>query len=160
MIVAIRRHTLMPVDACLYALLATIPHPTRSVLHRCAQRHGISRLPDMTGDKALLSEVEGTAKQKFKVFPIRHFHIDIAEVRTKKASYTSVWASTARPNAPSPNSTNRPIAYCGRTLGSATRSRALRLRTPRGLTHYEYVARIWTGDPSRFKPTRTATPRD
>jgi len=35
MIVAFRRHTLLPLDDCLYALQATIPHLTRSSLHRC-----------------------------------------------------------------------------------------------------------------------------
>jgi hypothetical protein len=43
-------------------------------LHRCLQRHGISRLPDLEGDKP--------AKKKFKSYPIGFFHIDIAEVRT------------------------------------------------------------------------------
>lgn len=43
-IVAFRRHTLLPLDDCLYALQATLPHLTRSALHRCLQRHGISRL--------------------------------------------------------------------------------------------------------------------
>src|SRR5271165_3748162 len=41
-IVAFRRHTLLPLDDCLYALQPTIPHLTRSSLHRCLQRHGIS----------------------------------------------------------------------------------------------------------------------
>src|SRR6202789_3955263 len=50
-VVAFRRHTLLPLDDCLYALQATIPHLTRSSLHRCLQRHGISRLPDVEGDK-------------------------------------------------------------------------------------------------------------
>ena len=50
-IVAFRRYTLLPLDDCLYALQATIPHLTRSSLHRCLQRHGISRLPEMEGDK-------------------------------------------------------------------------------------------------------------
>ncbi|OYV41453.1 MAG: IS481 family transposase, partial [Rhodospirillales bacterium 20-64-7] len=45
MVVAFRRHTLLPLDDCLYALRPTIPHLTRSSLHRCLQRHGISRLP-------------------------------------------------------------------------------------------------------------------
>jgi hypothetical protein len=36
-------------DDCLYALQATIPHLTRSSLHRCLQRHGISRLPSVEG---------------------------------------------------------------------------------------------------------------
>jgi hypothetical protein len=47
MVVAFRRHTLLPLDDCLYALQPTIPHLTRSSLHRCLQRHGISRLPDV-----------------------------------------------------------------------------------------------------------------
>jgi len=74
MIVAFRRHTLLPLDDCLYALQPTIPHLTRSSLHRCLQRHGISRLPDMTGDKP--------AKKRFRRYPIGYIHIDIAEVRT------------------------------------------------------------------------------
>ena len=41
--VIFRRHTLLALDDCLYALQATIPH--RSALHRCFQRHDISRLP-------------------------------------------------------------------------------------------------------------------
>lgn len=73
-IVAFRRHTLLPLDDCLYALQATIPHLTRSSLHRCLQRHGTSRLPEVTGDKE--------PKKKFKIYPIGYFHIDIAEVRT------------------------------------------------------------------------------
>jgi hypothetical protein len=35
----------------LYALQLTIPHLSRSALHRCLQRHGISRLPEVGGDK-------------------------------------------------------------------------------------------------------------
>ena len=52
-IVAFRTHTLLPLDDCLYALQATIPHLTRSSLHRCLQRHGIDRLPtlDLEGAK-------------------------------------------------------------------------------------------------------------
>jgi transposase InsO family protein len=75
-IVAFRKHTLLPLDDCLYALQATIPHLTRSSLHRCLQRHGISRLPEIEGDKP--------NKKKFKAYPIGFFHIDIAEVRTEE----------------------------------------------------------------------------
>jgi transposase InsO family protein len=73
-IVAFRKHTLLPLDDCLYALQPTIPHLSRSSLHRCLQRHGIGRLPDVEGDKS--------AKKKFKSYPIGYFHIDIAEVQT------------------------------------------------------------------------------
>ena len=50
-IVAFRKHTLLPLDDCLYALQATIPQLTRSSLHRCLERHGISRLPEVEGDQ-------------------------------------------------------------------------------------------------------------
>jgi len=73
-IVAFRRHTLLPLDDCLYALQATIPHLTRSSLHRCFQRHGIGRLPEVEGARI--------PKKKFKTYPIGFFHIDIAEVQT------------------------------------------------------------------------------
>jgi hypothetical protein len=75
LVVAFRRHTLLPLDDCLYTLQATIPHLTRSSLHRCFQRNDISRLPDVGEEKA---------KKTFKAYPIGFFHIDIAEVRTEE----------------------------------------------------------------------------
>ena len=75
-VVAFRRHTLLPLDDCLDALQPTIPHLTRSTLHRCLQRHGISRLPDTDGDKP--------QRSRFKRYPIGFFHLDIAEVRTEQ----------------------------------------------------------------------------
>jgi transposase InsO family protein len=75
-VVAFRRHTLLPLDDCLYALQPTIPALTRSSLHRCLQRHGISRLPGAEG--------EGPGKKRFKAYPIGYFHLDIAEVRTEQ----------------------------------------------------------------------------
>lgn len=72
-IVAFRRYTLLPLDDCLNALQATITQLTRSSLHSCLQHHGISRLPDVEGDKP--------TKKKFKSYPFGYFHIDIAEVR-------------------------------------------------------------------------------
>ena len=48
-----------------------IPHLTRSSLHRCLQRHGISRLPKGDREKP----------KKFKDYEIGYFNIDIAELR-------------------------------------------------------------------------------
>jgi hypothetical protein len=73
-IVAFRRHTLLPLDDCLYALQPTIAHLTRSTLHPCLERHGISRLPQVGGDKP--------PKQRFATYAIGYFHIDLAEVST------------------------------------------------------------------------------
>src|ERR1700730_5641992 len=61
-VVAFRKYTLLPLDDCLHALQPSIPHLTRSSFHRCLQRHGISRLPEVEGDK--------TKKQK--ILPYRH----------------------------------------------------------------------------------------
>jgi hypothetical protein len=91
-VVAFRRRTLLPLDDCLYALQPTIPHLTRSSLHRCLQRHGISRLPQVEG--------EASPKRKFKACPIGYFHIDIAEVRTAQAA---------------------PIVFAARRIGSASK---------------------------------------
>ena len=74
--VAFRRHTLLPLDDGLDALQATLPQLTRSSLHRCLQRHGISRLPEVDGDKR--------DRRQFKAYPIGSFPIDIAEVRTEE----------------------------------------------------------------------------
>lgn len=75
--VAFRKHTLLPLDDCLYALQASIPHLSRSSLHRLFQRHDISRLPHLDGDRE-------SKRKKFKQYPIGYFHIDIAEVRTEE----------------------------------------------------------------------------
>ena len=72
-IVAFRRHTLLPLDDCLYALQPTIPHLTRSSLHRCLQRHDISRLPEVEGDKLV----------KKKYDPVARKHVEFRESKIK-----------------------------------------------------------------------------
>jgi transposase-like protein len=76
LIVAFRRHTRVPLDDCLSALQATLPHLTRAALHRCLPRHGISRLADMAGEKP--------GKKQFQAYPIGYFPLAIAEVRTEE----------------------------------------------------------------------------
>lgn len=44
------------------------------MLHRCLQRHGIARQPDIEGDKP--------KRQRFKRYPIGFFDVDIAKVQT------------------------------------------------------------------------------
>lgn len=238
-IVAFRRHMLLPLDDCLYALQPTIPHLTRSSLHRCLQRHGISRLPDVEGNKP--------ARKKFKRYPIGYFHVDIAEVRTaqgklylfvaidRTSKYTFVQlverANTKTASAfldalvqavpyhihtvltdngiqfadlpknrkgptamyrghpfdracqrhgiehrltkPNHPWTNGQVERMNRTIKDATVKRyhydshdqlrahlgdfvdaynfARRLKTLKGLTPYEYICKIWTTEPQRFK---------
>jgi transposase-like protein len=74
-IVAFRKMTELPLDDVLYSLQETIPHLSRSSLHRCLKRHGCSVLPKK--ETSISAD-----KKKFKQYPIGYFHIDIAEVRT------------------------------------------------------------------------------
>ena len=233
-VVAFRKFTLLPLDDCLYALQPSFPHLTRSSLHRCLQRHGISRLPEIEGDKP--------AKKKFKAYPIGYFHVDIAEVhteegrlylfvaidRTSKFAYAELHPKATRMIAKdflcnlvaavpytihtilTDNGiqfakrqgteaywdipfdrickthriehrltqvchpwTNGQVERMNRTIKDATVKRycyqsldqlkshlqaflmaynfARRLKTLKGLTPYEYVCKIWTTEPERFK---------
>lgn len=73
MVVEFRRRTLLPLDDVLGCLRETIPTLTRSALHRCLQRHGISRLPD---------DSEKTSKRgSFADTKIGYVHIDSSEFR-------------------------------------------------------------------------------
>lgn len=87
-IVAFRRHTLLPLDDCLYGLQLSIPHLTRSSLHRCLERHGISRLPELDRDKP--------RRSKLADYAIGYFHIDIAEVRAKQGKLQNLRQITPR----------------------------------------------------------------
>lgn len=233
-VVAFRRYTLLPLDDCLYALQSSIPHLTRSSLHRCFQRHDISRLPEVVGNKP--------AKKKFKAYPIGYFHIDIAEVqteegklylfvaidRTSKFAFAELHERATRANATEflrrviaavpyqihtvltdngiqfTNQAHQTMAFhhtfdrvcdehgiehrltkinhpwtngqverMNRTLKEATVKRyyyrshdelkkhlhtflmaynfAKRLKTLKGLTAYEYICKIWTKEPERFR---------
>src|ERR1700751_543384 len=73
-VVAFRRHNLLPLDDCLYGFQGTIPHLTLPPLHRCLEGHGISRLPEVEGSQP--------GRKKFQRYPIGYSHIDLAEVRT------------------------------------------------------------------------------
>lgn len=68
-------------DDCPYALQATIPHPSRSALHRCFQRHGISRLPSN-------EDAQSPSKKKFKHYTSPgYLHVDFAEVQSEEGMH-------------------------------------------------------------------------
>jgi len=71
-VVAFRQKTLLPLDDVLGCLRDTIPNLSRSALHRCLQRHGISRLP---------KEEAGDKRNRFKSYQIGYVHIDSCELR-------------------------------------------------------------------------------
>ena len=88
------------------------PHLTRSSPHRCLERHGVSRLPEVTGDRP--------RKQRFASYPVGYFHIDLAEVQTGEGKLR-LFVAVDR--------TSR-LAFV-RLVGSAGKAEAARL--PRGL---------------------------
>lgn len=72
-VVEFRRRTLLPLDDILGSLRGTIPTLSRSALHRCRVRHGISRLPQ-NKDKT-------SKRQRFAETAIGYVHIDVCELR-------------------------------------------------------------------------------
>jgi transposase InsO family protein len=72
-IVEFRRRTLLPLDDVLGCLRETIPKLSRSALHRCLVRHGISRLPR--------DEEKASKRQPFAETAIGYVHIDLCELR-------------------------------------------------------------------------------
>src|SRR5829696_6723038 len=73
MILEFRRRTLLPLDDVLGCLRDTIPRLTRSALHRCLKRHGISRLPE--------TEEKSARRGRFAETAIGYVHIDVCELR-------------------------------------------------------------------------------
>src|ERR671921_1106748 len=72
-VVEFRRRTLLPLDDVLGCLRGTIPTLSRSALHRCLQRHGISRLPQ--------GEEKASKRGRFAETVIGYVHIDVCELR-------------------------------------------------------------------------------
>ena len=73
MVVEFRRRTLLPLDDVLGCLRESIPKLTRSALHRCLQRHGISRLPQ--------DDTKASKRLRFAETTIGYVHIDVCELR-------------------------------------------------------------------------------
>jgi transposase InsO family protein len=72
-VVEFRRRTLLPLDDVLGCLRGTIPRLSRSALHRCLVRHGISRLPH--------DDERASKRKRFAETTIGYVHIDVCELR-------------------------------------------------------------------------------
>lgn len=71
-VVAFRQKTLLSLDDVQGCLRDAVPNLSRSALHRCLQRHAISRFPvEETNDK----------RKRFKTYEIGYVHIDSCELR-------------------------------------------------------------------------------
>ena len=85
-VVEFRRRTLLPLDDVLGCLRGTIPALSRSALHRCLQRHGISRLPQ--------DEDKTSKRKRFTETRIGYAHITSASCASAQASCSCSWPST------------------------------------------------------------------
>jgi transposase InsO family protein len=72
-VVEFRRRTLLPLDDVLGCLREAIPTLSRRALHRCLQRHGVSRLPR--------SEEKTSKRKHFAETAIGYVHVDVCELR-------------------------------------------------------------------------------
>src|SRR3954454_23350576 len=68
-----RRRTLLPLNDVLGCLRESIPKLTRSALHRCLVRHGLSRLPK--------DEEKTSKRRRFAETKIGYVHMDHCELR-------------------------------------------------------------------------------
>ena len=75
-----RRQTRLPLDDCYDCLKDQIPKLSRSNLHRCLQRHGLSNLNALQKQE----QTEAAPKKTFKDYPIGFVHVDIAELHVGK----------------------------------------------------------------------------
>jgi hypothetical protein len=93
-VVAFRQKTLLPLDDVLGCLRDTIPNLSRSALHRCLQRHGVSRLP---------VEETNERRKRFKTYEIGYVHIDSCKLvmflaidRVSKLTYVEFHESAGK----------------------------------------------------------------
>ena len=97
-VVAFRVFTQLPLDDCLYSLQETIRHLTRSSLHRCLQRHGVSRLPK----ESLIPK-----RKNSKSIPSAIFTWILTKCGPRKVAYTFLPPSIGRRSSPARNCTPR-----------------------------------------------------
>jgi transposase InsO family protein len=73
-VIEFRRRTLLPLDDVLGCLREAIPALSRSALHRCLTRHGISRLPE--------GEEKASKRKRFAETRIGYVHVDACQLRS------------------------------------------------------------------------------
>jgi len=74
-----RKSTNLPLDNCFIALKDDIPNLSRSNLHRCLKRNGLSVLPK--------PDSANKEKKKFADYQIVYVHIDITEIKIGKDKF-------------------------------------------------------------------------
>jgi hypothetical protein len=78
LIVVFRKHTRFPLDVCLAHLKPQIPALSRSALHRCLERHGVSRIPRGLANKPSKFDLGGQSV---------HFTIEVCAMPSGAGDY-------------------------------------------------------------------------
>jgi hypothetical protein len=116
-VVAFRRRTMLPLDDVLGRLREALPQLSRSALHRCLQRHDISRLP-LGPERA---SRRGTLRR-----PVSATSTSMpASCAPPRASCTCSWPSIGSRSSPTSGPASRTSPATGtarRRSGAATRS--------------------------------------
>ena len=95
LIVAFRKHTLLPLDDCLYALQATVPHLTRS---SC-----IVASSGMGSAVCLRRRATSPPRRSSSPIPSATFTSTLPRCEPRRASSTCSWRSIAHRSSPTPS---------------------------------------------------------
>ncbi len=87
MCVGFRKHAMLPLDDCLYALQFKLPHLSRSTLHRLLRRHGVGRLPERPASALGDFYIDAAAIRTGTGFP----HIFIAFDRSSRFAFADIF---------------------------------------------------------------------
>ena len=87
LIVVFRKHTRLPLEVCLAHLKPRIPTLSRSALHRCLERHGVSRIPRGLAEKPPKVDLETQSA---------HFTIEVCTMPGEARAYLFVAINQTR----------------------------------------------------------------
>jgi hypothetical protein len=99
-VVEFRRRTLLPLDDVLGCLRESIPKLSRSALHRCLVRQGLSRLPK--------DEENASKRKRFADTKIGYVQSTRVSCARPRARSSSLWRSTGSPSLPTSSFTRPP----------------------------------------------------
>ena len=117
-VIEFRRRPLLPLDDVLGCLRDSIPKLTRSSLHRCLERHGISRPPPPAFQRRCrrnLGRLRPKTRTRFPSGATSPRQLSATSTSTSascaslRASSTCSWPSTGCPSSPTSSSATMPV---------------------------------------------------
>lgn len=142
MIVAFRQRTMLPLDDVMGCLRDQIAKLTRSSLHRCLERHGISRLPV---DETMAKRGRTCAEHDIKHKLTKSYH-PWTNGQAERMNRTIKDATIKVFHYPDLESLKAHVIAFVRTYNFAKHLKALRWKTP-----FEAISHEWIKHPAIFK---------